>query len=245
MGFLDKLNVKAITDAVNTGVQAAKEGITNIKLDEAIQGAMDAAAAGTAMVGEAIGSVLPKSDEDTTDAGYKEFVSLLWCLAYVDGEISPDERAMLAEISKTLDEGYEEYAEQIEQDCIARLQEASADFGVAHAAKHEAQRIIDTMDISPTGAKLLCWNLLAIANSDGLEESELDFIRFVSAKSGLDPAVFQELKNYSDAIVEIEKARADLKSSNRLYAEVEPLDNEFAQREQVILEAAQMLVSDN
>ena len=100
------------------------------------------------------------------------------------------------------------------------------------------------MEPSPRDARLLCWNLLAIANSDGLDEREADFIRFVSERAGLDPVVFEEFRNYSDAIVEIERSQEQLKESDRTYSEIEPIMTEFEKRKQTIIEAAQALVTD-
>ena len=87
-------------------------------------------------------------------------------------------------------------------------------------------------------------NLLSLANSDGIDESELDLIRYVGEKAEIDPAAFAELKNYSDAIAEIERSIEELKQSGRSYGEIEPLVAEFTQRERTIIEAAQSLITD-
>ena len=244
MAFLKGLNVAALKDVIEAGVKTAQEGISNINVDGVIQGAMDAAAAGAAMVGGAIESVTQQHGEEAEDTSAKDLVSLLWCLAYVDGIISEEERAILCELSRGLDADYDSYADEIEQGCAQALEETGREFGAENAPKLEAQKIIERMSLSPNEAKLVCWNLLAIANSDSLDAAELDFIRFVSEKLGNDPSVFEELRNYSDAVGETAYAREALKTSNRSYGEIEPLINELAHREQVILEAAQALIGD-
>jgi hypothetical protein len=125
-----------------------------------------------------------------------------------------------------------------------RLCKAAGEFGQLAACKIEAQRIVESMELSERDSRLLCWNLLALANTDGLDERETDFIRFVVRKANVDEATFEELRNYSDAIVEIEQARKALGTSDRSYSKIEPLMTEYAHREQIILGAAQALVCD-
>lgn len=100
------------------------------------------------------------------------------------------------------------------------------------------------MELDASGAKLLCWNLLALASSDELEDNELDFIRYVSEKAGVEPSVFAEMENHGRSLVEVEKSIAQLKMSDKNYSEIEPLVSENMLRQTTILEAAQALVSD-
>ncbi|MDO4212287.1 MAG: hypothetical protein Q4D23_11365 [Bacteroidales bacterium] len=236
--------MKSAQEGIEAGVKTAQEGISNFSVDGVIQNVTDAAAAGAAMVGGAIESVIPKHEEETEENAVKDLISLLWCLAYVDGVISDEERAILGELSRSLDENYDSYVDELEQQCALALDVTAIEFGAENAPKLEAQRIIEGMHLSPNEAKLVCWNLLAIANSDSLDAAELDFIRFVSEKFGLESSVFEELRAYNDAVGETAFTRTALKSSDRSYAEIEPLMNELEHREQVILEAAQALIGD-
>lgn len=247
MAFLDKLKVDSLKvdslkEKLEAGVKAAQENVSSIDVDSLVKGAKDAVAAGAGKLGDAVEALAHRGEDDGDSS--RELVALLWCLALADGSISAEERASLAEISVTLDEGYESYAEELEQDLIARIEGTAAEFGRQHAAKIEAQRIIDSFENDPQDARLLCWNLLALANSDGLDEVEADFIRFVSEKTGVDPAVFEELRNHSDAIVEIGKSIELLRASDRPYAEIEPLVAEFSERQQAVVDAIHSLVSD-
>lgn len=244
MAFLKSLNIDKIIGAVEAGAKSVQEGVSNLNIEEAVQGAKSAAAAGVDKIGGAVSGALSKSANEEESAGLKGFISLLWCLASVDGVISEKERQTLGELARAFDEGYEAYAEELESDCLARIKANSDEFGWDNAMKIEAREIIASMGVTTRDAKLLCWNLLALANSDGVEQPELDFIRFIGKECGLDPAVFEEFKNYGDAVGEIEAACNALKSSNRPYAEIEPLINEFAERQRIILDAAQALIMD-
>lgn len=228
---------------VTAAVKSAQEGIAGFDVDAAVQSAKDAAAAGAAKIEGAVERYRAKGGEEE-EPSYREFIALLWCLASVDGTVTAAEQGKLTELALSLDEGYSDYSAQLEQECAERLEQGALEFGQANAAKMEAQRLLELMQPTPRDARLICWNLLAVANVDGLDAAELDFIRFVGDKAGIDAAAFEELCNYSSALVEIEAAREGLRASGRSYAEVETLVNELAQREQVIIDAAQALVTD-
>lgn len=236
---------KMAQEGLAAGIKSAQEGLSNFKVDDMVEGARGAVATGTSAIGGIIDGIVPKdSKEDEPPSSCREFVAILWYLVHVDGAFSVEEREALDRIAGDIDSNYSAYASELEEECASTYKVSVAEFGLQAAAKVEAQKIIESMEISPRDAKLMCWNLLALAGSDGIDESELDFIRFVSAKAGVSQSVFEELRNYNDAIVEIGTTCDQLKASDRGYSEIEPLVSEFEKREQVILEAVQALVSD-
>lgn len=232
-------------DAVGAGLKSAQEGLAGMNVDGVVQGAMGAVAAGKAKVEEVVAGIVPgQGNSEDGEASYREFISVLWYLVHVDGAVSAEERETLSQLAGGIDNNYASYADELEVQCSAALAAAAAEFGVQAAAKIEAQKVIEPLNLSPMEAKLMCWNLFALANSDGLDAGELDFIRFVSEKAGVSKATFEEFRNYSDAIIEIAESRESLKASDRSYSEIEPLVNELLERERVVLEAAQALVTD-
>lgn len=242
--------VRNAKGAVEAGMKAIQDGASNIKVDEIAQGAKELAEGGVAAVGKAIEDISggkpseESSSQDDTSQGLRDFISLLWLMTYVDGDVSDVEKEKLNELAYGIDEGYGSYAEEVERACVSRMVEGSKDFGRLATAKIEAQKIIESFDLTERDAKLICWNLFAIAGADGLVDDEGDFIRFIGEKAGVEAVVFEELKNYSEAIVEIGIARDRLAQSNRNYGEIEPLMDEFAKREQCIVDAAHALISD-
>lgn len=239
-----KLDAEAIGKAVGGGIKVAQKGVQQIDAEKAAEDAKNLASFGASNASKLIGKLKKKSAEEEP-VTFKEFIALLWYLANIDESVSAEEEQKIAQIALSLDEQSPEYMDEIAQECAENFSESRREFGVQSAAKIEAQKLIESLNTSARDAKLLCWNLLAVANADGLDDREADFIRFVSEKAGLDPVVFEELRNYSDAIVEIESARKQLKESDRSYASIEPLVNELAEREQKIIQAAQALITDN
>lgn len=248
MALFKGIDIDKVKRGIEAGVKSAQEGISNIRVDELAKGAKDVMAAGARNVSTAVENIRSKRASEEPEQGqgqtYREFVFLLWCLANVDGKITPEEKDKLDELASALDERYGEYAADLEQECAAKLQADAAEFGLRDAAKMEAQKAIDSMGLTSRDAKLLCWNLFAIANSDELAECEADFIRFVGEQAGIDAAAYAELKGYSDALVEIEAAQERLRESDRTFGEIEPVMDEFAKRKQKIVGAAQALVMD-
>ena len=238
--------VKNASDAATSGVKAIQETISNIDVNEAVKGAKDAASSGINAVGKAVESITQKApdNEEIDEASSRKTVELLWCMAFADEVVTDAERETLNELSGNIDSNYETYQAEIEDQFTLKLAENAREFGHLAAVKIEARDIIKSLELTPTEAKLLCWNLLALASSDGLEDNELDLIRFIGEQSGLEASVVDELRNYSDAIVETANAREQLKQSSRSYSEIEPLVNELASREQTLIEAAQSLIAD-
>ena len=237
--------VKMAQDGLAAGIRSAQEGVANIDVDAIVEGARGGIASGMSTVSDVVGGIVPKEDvagDKTQDC--REFVAILWYLIQIDGSVSDEEKAAFEQLALCVDESYRSYAAELEAECASSLEMSAKEFGLSSGAKIEAQKIIEALQPSYTDAKLLCWNLLALANSDGVSEEEVDFIRFVSEKAGVARSVFEELRNYSDAAGEIGSAREQLRRSNRSYADVEPLVVEYEKRERAILEAAQALVED-
>lgn len=246
MALFKGIDVGKIRESVENGAKAVQDGIANIKPEELAQNMKERASSGASNVGKAVEGVISKHkrSNEPDNSGMKDFVALLWYLALVDGTISQEEREKIVELAREVDEDYESYIEEIETDCTKNVEAQLNDFGRDGAVKVEAMRVIETMELTPLEAKFLCWNLLAAANSDGITENEVAFVRFVAEKSGVDPALFEEMRSYCDALAEIESTRETLRSSNRTFAQIEPLIKELERREQVIVEAAQALVMD-
>lgn len=257
MGLFDKLDIAKARSAVEAGAKKVQENVRNIDLDQltaevasagkkVADEATDALNAGVIAGRDAIQKVAAEvSKQDGSDdyAG-RGVVSLLWFLAHADGTVTDDERMAVAQMAPAFDEQYETYAADLEQDCAARLRASAAEFGTPNAAKIEASRVLDSMDVDEASGKLLCWNMLALAGTDGLDQTELDYIRYVSEKTNVDHAVFEELCNYRRAIDEIEASKEQLKQTDRSYGEIEPIVSEFSAREAKLVEAAETLVCD-
>ena len=247
---LSSIDVKEVVhstkDAVAAGVKDAQETITNIDVNEVAQSAKAAAANGANAISKTVKGITQKApeDEEQEDLSLRKLIELLWCMAFADEVITEAERETLNELSSNIDANFEAYQAEIEEEFTQKLLVNSKEFGHITAVKIEVKGIIESLELTPQEAKLLCWNMLALASSDGLDDTELDLIRFIGEQSGLATSIIEELRNYCDAIAETASAREQLKQSARSYSEIEPLVNDLTKREQTLIEAAQALIAD-
>lgn len=244
MAIFDGINLDAIKKTAEEGIQAAQKGIQNFDVGQAVQSIADTASAGVGNVTKAIDRVTGNAANEEDRGSGEDLIRLLCCLAAADGQVTDAEKSKIKELAGEVDQGLAEGVDAAICECIDQIEDSSAEFGYQNAAKIEAQHILESLEMSGQEKKMLCWNLFAVSGADGLSDEELDFIRFVSEKTGVGKAVVEELGNYDSALVELGSAKQQLRSSNRSYSDVEPLVNELVIREQAILEAAQALIMD-
>lgn len=92
--------------------------------------------------------------------------------------------------------------------------------------------------------KHLVWNLLAVAYSDEeYNETERRLLKYIVRKTNIDKAVFLEMESSILTLLNIEKERQWIKTTDRPYLQIEEIVNELATREQVILESVKDLIT--
>lgn len=244
MAIFDGINFDTIKKTAEEGIQAAQKGIQNFDVEQAVHSIADTASAGVDSVAKAIEQVTGKPSNEESRGSEEDFVRLLCCLAAADGQVTDAEKSKICEQAGEIDQELAEKASDVICECVKQIESSSTELGYQDAAKTEAQRIIEPLDLSDQEQKMLCWNLFAVGGVEGLSDENTDFIRFTCEKIGVNRAVVEELCNYNTTLVELGDAKQQLRLSNRSYSEIEPLVNELMVREQVILEAAQALITD-
>ena len=239
-----KIDAREVAKFVEGGIKASKEALGSFDVAEAAQDAKSLVSSGAENASKFIGGLFKKDEEQQETNPRTDFIALLWLLALTNDSLSTEEEKRIDEIALSLDESYKSYASEMKTACTELVAENAREFGAASAAKMQAKTLIDGMEPSARDGKLLCWNLFAVANADGLDEAEIDFIRYASEAAGVDAGVFEELRNYSCTINEIEQERQALRTVDRSYGIINPIMDELSSRQQVIIEAAQALVMD-
>lgn len=241
---------KAASDVAEKADGAAKaigEGAKDFDAARAVRNAADAASSGLAAASRAIGGAPKEEAPSEENSGAETLVNLLCCFAACDGEITTAEKEKIAAIANDLSvsTGGDFSGDNVVQAALGQLDADSREFEYVVAAKVGAQRILENMTLAEQEKRSLCWNLYALAYADGATSTEIDFIRFVCEKSGVNPAAAEELGAYAAAIYEIGEEKKKLAGVDRSYREVGPLVDELSKREQVLMEAAWALVSDS
>lgn len=117
MAFLKGIDLGSLKETLDAGMKAVQDGVAGIDvgglaqnakdavgsriasfdIGEAAQGAKGAVASGVEMAGTALGGAIRGDDGSEGVESAKELVELLWCLAYVDGVITSEEREVLGQ----------------------------------------------------------------------------------------------------------------------------------------------------
>jgi len=265
MGLFGGFDLDAIKKQAEDGIKAAEKSVRDAdiakKAQEAAHHVIKDAGEASKNIAGAAGSVSNEATKivdgasakirkrmsatkEPASSGSEAFLRLLYYLAAVDGSVSDAELMKIRDLALSMDDGFDEYEERLSSDCLDRVERDTKEFGRLNATKMAAQYSIENLDLTRREKRLICWNLLAVASSDGLEKDEMSFIEFVCSKMGVDDSDFSELRNYSLALLDLEQERRSLTESNRPYKEIEPLVNEISDRKLVIVEAAQEFVND-
>ena len=94
-------------------------------------------------------------------------------------------------------------------------------------------------------SKILLWNLVVIAYSDGeYSVDEGKILRFVAKTMGIDKAFIPEMESSIQALQAIEAEEKFLKSSDRRYEKIELELNELADRKATIIRGIHALILD-
>ena len=92
--------------------------------------------------------------------------------------------------------------------------------------------------------KLLVWDLLTIAYSDGqYDEREHQLIKYVVRKLNIDKAVFLEMESSFLTLMDLEKEMQWIKTTDRPYLTIESIINEISDRKTVIFESVKDLIT--
>ncbi len=267
MALFKGVNLDNLKKKAGEGIKAVQEGVQSIDspdalkqkaqdasraigdtaktIGEGVRTAGDTASTGSANIRKKIGDKISGAEEESQATQDYEFAALLSFLAAADGEVSKEEKEKICELLDEIDDDVEKDHHEMIDESVAQVQKESGEFGWVASAKINAKRTLDSVELSPQEKKSFCWNLFAVASADSVSADESDFIRYVCEVIDLDKAIVEELAGYNDAIIELSAEKEKLKKSARSFNEIEPLIREITAREETIIKAAEMLVTDN
>ena len=182
---------------------------------------------------------------DSTQAiSTKNALMVIYYLMAADGEVFHSEEEKFDVLGKDLDPDFDKNKVQIIEDCRKYIEVEKADYfdtlldGVEKALASSV-RSVDSF-ITP---KLLVWDLLTVAYSDeNYDVREKDLIRNVVRRLGIDKAVFEELESSIRTLIDLEKEKQWIKTTDRPYLTIEAMVNEIEDRKQVIFESVKELI---
>ena len=185
---------------------------------------------------------------------------IMYCLMAVDGKITEEEEDKFQEIGIACDPNFAGYRDSLIEECLAasRLETVYGHAFVPETPEDEEDYYNQIHDYvgdliaenklnaaSGVRAKILLWDLLAIAFSEGdYSANEKRLIRYFAKRAGVEHTVLLEMENTIRTLAAIEREEEWLKSTDRPYRVIEERLNELADRKNTIMQGVNALVAD-
>lgn len=187
----------------------------------------------------------------------KDSLKIMYCLMMVDGTVSSEEEEKFDEIGTACDPEFKSYNKELMEECNAAVQLGTAQdlvissdisddyYDLIHDQAGDCIKEESFYSSDGMPAKVLIWNLLTIANSEGdYSANERRLIRYITKKSGVDYAILLEMEHTYNTLTAIEKEEEWLKSSDRSYKVIEERIVELSNRKNTIMQGINALISD-
>ena len=190
---------------------------------------------------------VPETIEGAKVLSTESALKIIYYLMAVDGEVFHSEEEKFDSIGKELDPGFAVNKEKIVKKCQTHMERAKAQDDHYTAIRRGVTTAILTSypkQDSFITPKLLIWDLLTIAYSDEqYDPSEKKLIRYVVKKLNMDETEFLEMESSFLTLIDIQKESDWIKTTDRPYKEIEAVVNELAERQKVILESVNDLIT--
>lgn len=190
----------------------------------------------------------------------RDALHIMYCMMAVDGTISEEETDKFEEIGRACDQDFDSYRDSLIEECLAaaRLETVYGHSFVPQTPEDEEDyynQIHDYVgDLFKEDAfyatdgvrgKILVWNLLAIAFSEGdYSANEKRLIRYIARRAGVDHTVLLEMEQTINTLNAIEKEEEWLKTTDKPYKVVGVRIDELANRKEMIMQGVNALIAD-
>ena len=174
-------------------------------------------------------------------------LKIIYYLIAVDGRFTTEEEEKFDLLGKEITPDYPYIKDRIISECQSQMDKVIDPedyYDVLQDGVEEALlSSIKTEDTFIT-PKLLVWDLLTIAYSDGAyDEKERKLIKYIVRKLDIDKAVFLEMESSIQTLQDLEKEQQWIKTIDRPYLTIEGMLNEIEDRKHVIFDSAKDLIT--
>lgn len=176
-------------------------------------------------------------------------LTAFYYLLAADGEISRDEEQTFCEIGRALDPNrFEVYRESIMNKCSDQMEKAENEdeyFDVLQEGADFALSQQTNILEEGISARLLLWDLITLAYSDGRYDSqERRLIRHIVRVMQIDKSVALEMEQIAETSLSVRKEYEWIQTQNKTYAEIRPIVDELESRMKTLRKSAECLISD-
>ena len=198
---------------------------------------------------ETISEAMQQKDDQELMLSIRDSLRLICCMMIIDGKVSDEERTSLIEIGRELDPNFPLYQEELMEEGIQLMNMPSEDeddyYDIIH---NHVSDIIHSASLPKENGirgKVLLWNLLTVAYSDGdYSSKEKRLLRYIAKSACVDSALLLEMEHTVRTLMAIETEEIWLKNSDRSYAVVEERVNELTDRKNTIMVGLRELLAD-
>lgn len=179
----------------------------------------------------------------------RDSLRVLYCLMIADGTVSEEETEKLYEIGQELDPDFASYQADLIEEGTRLMNLPYVDMDEYYDNIHDQVSSIMHAALEPKEdgirGKLLLWDLLAVAYSDGeYSSNERRLIRYIAKCAGVDNTTLLEMEQTLRTLLAIEEEENWLKNTARTYAVVEERMNELTERKNTIMMGVHALLTD-
>ena len=177
----------------------------------------------------------------------KSALKIIYYVMVVDGKIDPCEEEKFDLVCAELDPEFAGNREPIINECRKQMDKTIDPddyYDVIQEGVRDALLSYLAAKDTVLTPKLLVWNLLSIAYSDGnYDVTQRKLIKYIVRELDIDKAVLLEMENSFLTLMDIDKELNWIKTTNRPYLTIEAMVNEITDRKNVIYESVQDLIS--
>ena len=255
---MDVRKVGKIKDALISAADAAKDKAKEMASDVKVPEIKLPDRIADAKIPEKVKGVFDRKDKNGKDkdnfsdgSGIKRIstrsaIKTIYFLIAADGQILQGEEEKLLEIGAELDPAFSEHKDEIIQECqdvLNGINGTDSSYEIIQNAAEEAiNSSVETEDTFIT-PKLLTWDLLTVAYSDGdYDENERKLINYIAEMLEVDKAVFLEMESSIQTMMDLEKELTWIKTTDRPYLTIETMVNEIQDRKTVIFDSIKDLI---
>lgn len=189
----------------------------------------------------------PSFPEEIKSISVKSAIKIIYYMMAADGVIYHDEEEKFDEIGRELDPDFDSNKAEIIRECKAQMDkqiDSEDQYAVLQDGVEDAITIGAITRGSVITPKILVWDLLTIAYSDGkYDEKERQLLKYIVRKLNINKDVFLEMESSFLTLMDLENELAWIKTTDRPYLTIEQMVNEIADRKTAILDSLKDLIA--
>lgn len=240
------------TKQIKESLQGTVKAVSNVELPDLKQAGTDVTNQAKDFINKVSRSQTTidqesEKDHDILYVSSKNAIKIIYFLMAADGKIYQGEEEKFAAVGIELDPMFHKSRSQIVKECdryLKKVSDSSDYYKVLQAGVEKALESGSKHSNSEIPTKVLVWDLLSVAYSDGAyDDIEHDLIEYVVKKCRVEQSVFVEMESSMLTLRDLEKELEWIKTIDRPYLEIENIVKEIEYRKKVITDSVYDLIS--